>query len=141
MKMTESIRTLSWEAAHVAVKAAVDHAQSLGIRINVAVVDASGLPAASLRMSGSPLHSAGIAEDKAYTAASFGLSTADWDGVVGENRALREGLVQRPRLVMFGGGLPVRHEAVCIGGIGVSGGSEEQDEACARAGLEAIGLA
>jgi uncharacterized protein GlcG (DUF336 family) len=43
-------------------------------------------------------------------------------------------------MVCFGGGLPLRHEAQLIGGIGVSGGSEEQDEACARAGLAAIGL-
>lgn len=141
MRITESTETLTWEAAHVAVRAAVERAGELGIRINVAVADGAGLPAAFLRMSGAPLHSTGIAEDKAYTAAGFGLSTADWDAVVGDNRALRDGLAQRPRLVMFGGGLPVTRDGVCIGGIGVSGGSEEQDEACARAGLEAIGLA
>ena len=46
----------------------------------------------------------------------------------------------RPRMVCFGGGLPIRHEGRVIGGIGVSGGSAEQDEACARAGLKALGL-
>lgn len=140
MRTADSMETLTWEAAHAAVRAAVERAGDLGIRINVAVTDAAGLPAAFLRMSGAPLHSTGIAEDKAYTAAGFGLSTSDWDAVVGDNRALRDGLAQRPRLVMFGGGLPVLRDGVCLGGIGVSGGSEEQDEACARAGLEAIGL-
>jgi uncharacterized protein GlcG (DUF336 family) len=43
-------------------------------------------------------------------------------------------------MVCFGGGLPLRHEDRVIGGIGVSGGSELEDEACARAGLSAIGL-
>ena len=34
----------------------------------------------------------------------------------------------------------MRHAGQLIGGIGVSGGTEEQDEVCARAGLSAIGL-
>jgi uncharacterized protein GlcG (DUF336 family) len=42
--------------------------------------------------------------------------------------------------VIFGGGLPMREAGEVIGGIGVSGGSARQDEACARAGLHAIGL-
>ncbi|PVV17806.1 MAG: hypothetical protein B6D79_16435 [gamma proteobacterium symbiont of Ctena orbiculata] len=49
-------------------------------------------------------------------------------------------MVHRDRLVIFGGGLPiVRHEVV-IGAIGVSGGSEEQDEICAKAGLQRLGI-
>lgn len=113
-------------------------ADSLGIRVNAAVVDRAGLPIAFLRMSGAPLHSIDIARDKAYTAASFGLSTADWDQVVGDNNTLREGLAARERLVMLGGGLPIMVAGDCVGGIGVSGGSEEQDEACAQAGLDAL---
>jgi uncharacterized protein GlcG (DUF336 family) len=124
-----------------AAQAAVEAAEGQGIRINVAVVDRAGTPMAFLRMHGAPLHSIGIAEDKAYTAASFGLSTAQWDAVVAGNEALRAGLAQRERLVMFGGGLPIVHAGECIGGIGVSGGSEEQDEACARAGLDALAAA
>jgi uncharacterized protein GlcG (DUF336 family) len=46
----------------------------------------------------------------------------------------------RPRMVCFGGGLPMRHQGRLIGGIGVSGGSEFEDETCAKAGLSAIGL-
>jgi len=141
MRTTFSSRGLHWEAAHTAARGAVDKAESLGIRINVALTDQAGTPVAFLRMDGAPLHSIGIAEDKAYTAASFGLSTAQWDAVVGDNAALRQGLAQRDRLVMFGGGLPVVMDGECVGGIGVSGGSEQQDETCARAGLEAVGLA
>ena len=138
MQLTVTHTSLHWEAAHAATRAAVEHAGELGIRINVAVVDDAGLPVAFLRMAGAPLHSIGIAEDKAYTAAGFGLSTAQWSNVVGDNAGLRAGLEQRPRLVMFGGGLPVMVGGRCVGGIGVSGGSEEQDEACAQAGLGAL---
>ena len=56
------------------------------------------------------------------------------------DEALRLGMPVRPRNVVFGGGLPMREGGVLIGGIGVSGGSAEQDEICARAALVALGL-
>lgn len=133
-------RAITAEAAAAALQAAVAHAASLGLRINVAVTDASGVLAGFLRMPGAFLHSVEIAIDKAYTAASFGFPTSQWMSILAQDESLRIGLSERPRLVIFGGGLPIREDGVLIGGIGVSGGSAEQDEACARAGLAAIGL-
>ena len=139
MPVTHSQAVIGWEAAATAARAAVSHAESLGIRINVAVVDPSGLLAAFLRMPGAPLHSVDIAIDKAYTAVSFGLATSQWHAVLQHHsEAVRQGLVLRPRFVAFGGGLPIAAGDQHLGGIGVSGGSEQQDEDCARAGLEAI---
>lgn len=129
------------DAAAAACDAAVAHARSLGIRINVAVCDASGTLLALRRMHGAFLHSIDIAIDKAYTAASFGFPTRQWPELIRDDEALRTGLPLRPRLVVFGGGLPIRAEGALVGGIGVSGGSAEQDEACARAALAAVGLA
>ena len=134
------MRCITAEAASAACHAALAHAAAQGLRINVAVTDASGTLAAFLRMPGAYLHSVEIAIDKAYTAASFGFPTSQWMAILAQDEALRLGLVQRPRLVVFGGGLPVRDGDVLIGGIGVSGGSAEQDEACARAGLSALNL-
>lgn len=130
---------LTAEAAATALHAAVAHAESLGIRINVALADSSGVQAGFLRMPGAFLHSIEIAIDKAYTAASFGFPTSQWPAIFAEDEALRT-IAHRPRLVAFGGGVPIRQGGVLIGGIGVSGGSVEQDEACARAGLRAIGM-
>ena len=127
-------------AALRAVEAALRHATKLGVRVNVAVVDAGGLLAGFARMAGAPLHSIDIAIDKAYTAAGFGFSTAQWAGILRGDEALRLGMPERPRNVVFGGGLPIREGGVLIGGIGVSGGSAEQDAACAQAGIEALGL-
>ena len=127
-------------AALRAVEAALRHATKLGVRVNVAVVDAGGLLAGFARMAGAPLHSIDIAIDKAYTAAGFGFSTAQWAGILRGDEALRLGMPERPRNVVFGGGLPIREGGALIGGIGVSGGSAEQDEECARAGLAALGL-
>lgn len=134
-------RLIDWAAAHAAVGAAAAEAEHLGVRINVAVVDAGGLLAAFLRMPGAPLHSVDIAIDKAYTAVSFGLPTSGWAEVLqSHSAAVRQGLAQRPRFVAFGGGLPIVEQGLRIGGIGVSGGSERQDELCAKAGLRVLGL-
>lgn len=141
MQVAVAQSVVGWDAAATAVRAAVQHADQLGIRINVAVVDAGGNLTAFLRMPGAFLHSIDIAIDKAYTAASFGLPTSQWHAALQQHSdAVREGIVRRPRFVAFGGGLPIVEAGQRVGGIGVSGGSEEQDEACAQAGLAAIGL-
>ena len=133
--------TIAWPAAHAAVGRAVQQAEALGLAVNVAVVDAGGVLAAFLRMPGASLHSVEIAIDKAYTAVSFGLATSQWHAALQQHSAaVREGIVLRPRFVAFGGGLPIVAGGQRIGGIGVSGASEEQDEAIARAGLAALGL-
>ena len=134
-------RVITVDAAAVAAAAAVSHAKKLGIRVNVAVTDGAGVLMSFLRMPGAFVHSVDIAIDKAFTAASFGFPTAGWKDAVAADELLRIGLNQRPRLVMFGGGLPIREAGALIGGIGVSGGSAEQDEECARAGLAALNLA
>ena len=128
-------------AASDAVRSSVAYASALGAAVNVAVVDVSGVLVAFLRMPGAPLHSIDIAIDKAYTAASFGLATSQWHGALqSHSEAVREGIVLRPRFVAFGGGLPILEQGLRIGGIGVSGGTEHEDEAIAQAGLKAIGL-
>ncbi|WP_454875341.1 GlcG/HbpS family heme-binding protein [Paraburkholderia xenovorans] len=111
------------------------------VRICVAIVDVGGNLVAFLRIPGAPLHSISISEDKAYTAVSFGMPTSRWhDEHKTQSEAVRQGLPLRPRFVAFGGGLPICVAGEVIGGIGVSGASEEQDEACAQAALAAMGL-
>lgn len=143
--LSVSRRCIDWRAAQTAAAAACAAAEAQGLRINVAVVDTGGVLAGFLRMPGAFLHSVDIAIDKAYTSASFGFATSQWPQVLAGDEALRLGLPLRPRLVVFGGGLPIVEPGpdggALIGGIGVSGGSAEQDEACARAGLAALGLA
>lgn len=131
---------IDWQAAATAVQAAVAEAATIGVKINVAVVDPSGTLMSFLRMPGAPLHSVEIAIDKAYTAASFGLPTHLWQEALQEHSpAVQDGIPRRPRFVAFGGGLPIMHNGERIGAIGVSGATEEQDQKCAQAGLRAIG--
>lgn len=130
---------VSAEAVSVALEAAVAKAAELGVKINVAVADSGGNLSGFLRMPGAFVQSVDIAIDKAYTAAGFGFSTKDWMKLIGHDDGMKFGFSARPRLVVFGGGLPLRVNGELIGGIGVSGASEEQDEVCARAALDAIG--
>ena len=140
--LSQAQRVIDAPAALRAVAAAVQAAAALGVQVNVAVVDAAGVLAAFARMPGAPLHSVDIAIDKAYTATSFGLPTSRWHATLQQHsQAVREGLVLRPRFVVFGGGLPMVEDGARIGAIGVSGGSEAQDETIASAGLQALGLA
>jgi uncharacterized protein GlcG (DUF336 family) len=107
---------ITTEVALRAVDGAVQHAIQLGIKINVAVCDASGTPMAFLRMNGAP--------------------TSQWVQILSKHSdGVRLGLPTRPRFVQFGGGLPINVNGTLVGGIGVSGGSEQQDEECARIGL------
>jgi len=129
---------IAWPAANRAVIAAVEKAAELGIAVNVAVADPAGRLAAFLRMPGAFNESIAIAIDKAKTAAGFGFPTHQWAEILDGNRLLELGIATRPGVAAFGGGLPIRDgEGRVIGGIGVSGGSEEQDIACAEAGLRA----
>ena len=140
MQVAVQMPGISAEAAATAVQAAVAYAEANGWKINAAVVDRGGNLMAFLRMPGAFIHSIEIAIDKAYTAASFGFSTKDWMPAIGHDEGMKLGFSARPRLIVFGGGLPVG-QGDWIGGIGVSGASEAQDEECARAGLAAIGMA
>lgn len=143
MQVAVQMPGISAEAAATAVQAAVDHAEANGWKINAAVVDRGGNLMAFLRMPGAFIHSIEIAIDKAYTAASFGFSTKDWMPAIGHDEGMKFGFSARPRLIVFGGGLPIANKAAAgdwIGGIGVSGASEAEDEECARAGLAAIGM-
>lgn len=140
MRVATTVPGITADAAAAAVQAAVHHAKARGWKINVAVADRGGNLTAFLRMPGAFLHSIELAIDKAYTAASFGFPTKAWMGAIGHDEGMKFGFSNQPRLIVFGGGLPIG-EGEWIGGIGVSGASESEDEECARAGLAAIGLA
>lgn len=138
MDISTAQATITMEAAALMVRAATEKSDELGIKINAAVTDNGGHLIAFLRMPGAFLHSIDISIDKAYTAISFGFPTSEWDGILPPGSTLREGIQTRDRLVSFGGGIPIIIDGQCIGGIGVSGGSEEEDAICAQAGIDAL---
>ena len=116
-------------------------AEAAGIRINVAVVDGAGNLAGFLRMPGSFLSSAELAIDKAYTAASFAMTTRGFSELLATSPGpVRDGLLRRPRLTEVPGGHPIVIDGRMTGAIGVSGGSAEEDENVAATALASIAV-
>jgi len=139
MNLARPISSITTDAAHAAVAAGVAKAAEMGWRMNVAVVDRGGNLIAFLRNEDAPLHSTGLAIDKACTALSFNMSSKDWNQVLGASSdEVKRGIVTRERLVVFGGGLPIRKNGTLLGAIGASGGMEDHDEVCIRAALASI---
>jgi uncharacterized protein GlcG (DUF336 family) len=140
MQITAAIPSITSAAALAAVQAAVSHGRSIGKSVVAAVVDVGGDLMACLRADGAYSASVGIARDKAYTAAVFGIATDELGKALSGNEILRQGIALRPGVILFAGGLPIIVDGEVAGAIGVSGGSEDDDHACARAGLAALGL-
>lgn len=132
-------QSISTEAARQAIVAAEAKAAEMGVPMCIAVVDESGVLKAFSRMDGAALLSIQIAEDKAYTAVGFGMATHQWHDFVKDDAPLALGIPKVPRLIIFGGGYPIRVDGQVVGGIGVSGGHYTQDMQVAEAGLAALG--
>jgi uncharacterized protein GlcG (DUF336 family) len=91
------------------------------------------------RMDGAPLLSVQVAQDKAYTAAGFGLPTHGWHDFIKDDAPLADGAPTGiDRLVVFGGGYPLMVGEQLVGGVGVSGGHYSEDMAVAEAALAAL---
>jgi len=88
---TRSVETLTSDAAQRLVAAAVTRAAQSGKRMVISVCDAGGHLLAYRRMDGAPLQAIAISQDKAYTAAGFGLPTDQWHDVLKEEPPLALG--------------------------------------------------
>ena len=117
------------------LEAITNKAEELEIKINAAVVDEGANLKAFIRMDEAALLSSEIAQNKAYTAAAFGKPTHEWYPMIKDEPALLTGIVHTKKLVVFGGGIPLTVGGIIVGGIGVSGGTSEEDVLCAQAGL------
>lgn len=132
--------SLSLSAAQRVVDAAIASARSKDVAACIAVCDPSGAPIATVRMDGAPRLSAEIALNKAYSVAVFnGLPTQEWWPLLADDPALVHGFPQTNRLIVFGGGVPVKVDGAVVGAVGVSGGSSEQDGEIADAGAASVG--
>lgn len=134
-----TVSTLTLAGAQLAVQAALAAAEQIGAAFCVAVADRAGNLVAFARMDGAPLLTAQIAQDKAYTVAAFGLPTHEWWGLLKDEPALLHGIVKSDRLIIFGGGVPIRLGDELVGAVGVSGGSADQDRMVAEAGAAVLG--
>ncbi|HKR69646.1 MAG TPA: heme-binding protein [Streptosporangiaceae bacterium] len=139
MAATFDRASVSTELAKTMIDAAERKAADMGHPFVIAIVDDSGVLKAFSRMDGAALLSVQIAQDKAYTAAGFGLSTDAWHDFVKDDAPLAMGAAPGiDRLIVFGGGFPIMIDGKVAGAIGVSGGHYSQDMDVAKAGLAVV---
>jgi uncharacterized protein GlcG (DUF336 family) len=128
---------ISLNLALEAISGAREKADKIGVPMVIAVVDAGGNLVAQQRMDGALLVSIDISLNKAYTSVALKMPTHDLAPASQPGQPLF-GIhnADGGRIVIFGGGFPLKEGDEIIGGIGVSGGSVEDDMLCATAGLE-----
>ncbi len=100
----------------------------------IAVCNAQGNPIAVHVMDGAFLVSFDVAMKKAYTAVAVKMSTMELSALVQPGGTFY-GLQNMDQLITFGGGVPLRVGQVIVGGLGVSGGTGEEDHALCAYGL------
>jgi uncharacterized protein GlcG (DUF336 family) len=122
-----------------AVTAAVAHCATQGYAETAVLVDADGVTQASLRGDRAGAHSLDSARDKAYTAATFKADTLALVERTKTAPGFAALFTQIPHLLLFGGGVVIKHGDEVIGAIGAAGApGGNLDAACAQAGLDKI---
>ena len=130
--------TITLVAAGALVAAAVAKAQEIGVPMAIAVVDESGVLKAFGRMDGAGPASVEIVQAKAFTAAAFRVPTSLLAERNQNNPAVLASFPNFQRVTLLPGGIPIRSGNAVIGGIGVGGGTGQQDIEVAEAALAAI---
>jgi uncharacterized protein GlcG (DUF336 family) len=127
--------TIDLATALRVIAAAHDEATRRAVLVSAAVVDAGGNLVAFGRMDGAEIAGPVLAVDKAYTAVANRIATSELAVLAAPGGELF-GLHANGggRFVIFGGGVPVFVDGAVVAGIGVSGASAADDEACALAG-------
>jgi uncharacterized protein GlcG (DUF336 family) len=130
-------RNLSLALAKTIAEATLAECKSKGFSTAAAVVDRAGQVLVILRDEQGTAQMVEMARRKAYTARMFRVSTMEFQKRTAEDPGL---LPQRDveDILALGGGIPIQVDGEVIGGVGSSGSSQMQDDACARAGLAKV---
>jgi uncharacterized protein GlcG (DUF336 family) len=121
------------------IEAACAHGRSIGVPVAVSVADSGGRVVASARMDDAPLGALRLAADKAYTSVLWQMPSGDLrvsSQPGGDDWGVTS--TEDGRIVVYAGGFPVFADDRLAGGLGVSGGTGEQDAECAQAALDAV---
>lgn len=129
-------RSLSLGLAKTIAEAALAECKGKGFNTSVAVVDRAGQVLVILRDESATAQTAEMSRRKAYTSRVFRTSTMEF-----QKRTAEPGYAAQrdvADILALGGGVPIQIGSDVIGGVGSSGSSQEQDDACARAGIAKV---
>ena len=132
--------TVNLDMARKLIKAAIKEARAKNLRCSVAVADDRGVLKALYRMHHAPIPTADIARNKACTTATFRMPSSEIKQF-GDPALPNCGFNtqnENDRLTTIGGGLPIICNDTLIGGIGISGGTPEEDIVIGQAALKII---
>ncbi|HWP83852.1 MAG TPA: heme-binding protein [Terriglobia bacterium] len=140
MSMTRNAPKLTYEGAAAILEAAAEKARSMKLPICIAVVDEGGHLLAFARKDDAKPSSAVVAITKATSAALRRSPTGPLPDAEHVSVLLSLGmpLASGGKLTCVRGGLPIVWDGTVVGGLGISAGTEQQDEEVARAGLAAL---
>jgi uncharacterized protein GlcG (DUF336 family) len=139
--ITRNTPKLTLAGAQAILAAAQRRAEEIAVPMDIAVVDDGGHLLAFARMDGAKLSSVEIAIAKAYCSAARRLPSGPPktnDGQVNIAAALGLAVSSHGRQIPLRGGLPLKVDGVCVGAIGASNGTEDQDTDVAQAGVAAL---
>lgn len=112
--------------------AALEKSKEVGVDISFAIYDENGLPRVYRRYGEALVLSITLVPGKAYTAAITQCTTKDVAAASAEGQALMAIQTNDPRITLVAGGYPLFANGKIAGGIGVGGGTEDQDCAIAE---------
>jgi uncharacterized protein GlcG (DUF336 family) len=116
-------------------------AEARSLELSTCVVDAGGHVIASQRMDGAALGAMRLAVGKAYTAVLWGSRTGDFMASTQPGGPDWGWNSTDAGIVVYAGGLPLYSDGMLVGGVGASGATAAEDEACVAAAVAALGFA
>ena len=133
------MQDITIEQAESAVEAALAKCDELGVKMNIAIVDAGANLKSFARMDGAWLGSIDIAIKKARTARMFDMNTGEIGNLSQPGGPLYNIEHSNNGLITFPGGVPIRTvQGDIIGAVGVSGSTVENDHAVASAASKPV---
>lgn len=139
MQISEPRATLSIDAIQAMLNAAVARSRELGVKLHITILDHAGNAAGFISFPGTPRIAETTAHRKALTAVHMGRTTEQWESYVNSLPASELKIIDSiPGYVAAIGGYPIVEHGLVLGGIGVSGASQEIDGDVAKAALRAL---
>ena len=136
--IADSIKSdsITLKEANKLIAAVMNKAEEMGVKAVVAVADRHSNPLSIQCMDDAYIASYDIALNKAYTVTALKMPTSDLKKLAAPGGSLYGiQFTNGGKIVIFGGGVPLYDSlGRIVGGLGVSGGSEEQDTALAEFG-------